>query len=78
MKRITYIIFALASLALVGCAHRRPQYGTLAYQIPASCLLKPVQLVGCDQGNPPRCAKVTVAYKHDCAQLDLKNSEIEK
>jgi hypothetical protein len=61
-------ILAIGLTMLMGCAAKK-QAGTNLL-IPMACLTKPVQMIGCDDSNPPKCLKAIVTYHKACAMVD--------
>jgi hypothetical protein len=62
--------FAVMGLAvlLIGC---RTQPVHVNLRIPPPCLTKDVELINCDLSSPPKCRKIIVAYKSECAVVNL-------
>lgn len=65
------LLLALGSSACVRLRVHKPVRG-VDYLLPAGCILKPVELTGCDTSEPPHCKDVKVVYKRDCVQIKAK------
>lgn len=63
-------MLGLITLLLSGCAAKRPV--GINMLIPLPCITKPVELLGCDDANPPKCKHAKVIYRKDCLQLEAK------
>jgi hypothetical protein len=59
------------TLALVGCAAKKPVKPGVTYYIDPPCLTKPIKLEQCDLQSPPNCKVIRVNYKPKCERLAL-------
>jgi hypothetical protein len=69
MKLLSLGLIALyLGLVMEGCAAKR-QVGTNLLIAP-ECLKKPVEMLGCDDMNPPKCRKALISYKKGCEVVE--------
>jgi hypothetical protein len=68
--RLAFLIPVLFAAISLGCAAKKPVGTNLLVAIP--CLTKPVELIGCDLADPPKCRQAKVAYRKGCEQIEAK------
>jgi hypothetical protein len=70
---VRMLLIFMLGLLLSGCAAKR--IAGVNYIVPASCLTAPVELVGCNQENPPRCHHSVTKYRKGCEQIELSKEK---
>lgn len=55
---------------LAGCAPKKPVYPTI--YIDPSCVTEAIQLINCDNQDPPHCEKSRIVYTKGCERVSVK------